>query len=103
MQSEIKRKKRKTNSQREIELQQKKVGLVIPAAPFRRVVNEITKSDNITESKDIRYQQVAISALQTAAESFLVEMFQDANSVAAYSGRETLHSRDITLAIMLNK
>lgn len=101
MQSEIKRKKRKSNFQREINLQQKGVGLIIPAAPFRRVVDEITMES--TESTDIRYQQVAVSALHTAAESFLVELFQDANTIATYGGRETLHSRDITLAMMLKK
>jgi len=92
-----KKTKRRDNSQREIKLQQKSVKEIIPSAPFRRVVNEFT------ESVDIRYQQEAIDALQVATESYLVEMFQNANALAAYTGRETLHKEDITLALRLNK
>ncbi len=90
-------KKRRGNPQREITAQQKKVNLVIPSAPFRRVVDELTQTDNI------RYQQEAIVALQTAAEAYLVETFQDANALAVYNGRETLHNEDINLALRLKK
>jgi histone H3 len=96
-QKPIIKRKRRENWQREITMQQKKVDAVIPSAPFRRVVNEFT------ESVDIRYQQEAIDALQVAAESYLVEMFQNANAVAEYTGRETLHREDITLALNLKK
>tara|TARA_B110000093_G_C12922409_1_gene389761 strand:+ start:87 stop:383 length:297 start_codon:yes stop_codon:yes gene_type:complete len=89
--------KKRDNTQREISLQQKRVDATIPSAPFRRVVNEFT------ESVDIRYQQEAVNALQVAAESYLVEMFQNANAVAVYCGRETLHREDITLALRLKK
>ena len=58
--------RKRDNSQREITMQQKRVDAIIPAAPFRRVVNEFT------ESVDIRYQQEAVDALQVAPESYLI-------------------------------
>lgn len=92
-----KKKNRKSNPIREIKIQQSKTDFVIPAAPFRRIVNEMT------ESEDIRYQQEAIEALQTASEDFLVKLFQKANKLAIYKGRETLHNVDISLAHDLSK
>jgi histone H3/H4 len=92
-----KRKNKKSNPIREIKIQQSKTGFIIPAAPFRRLVDEMTFPD------DIRYQQEAIEALQTAAESHLIEIFQKANKLAIYKGRETLHSVDISLAHDLYK
>lgn len=89
--------KRKRRSDREIKIQQNSVKLLIPAAPFRRLVDEFTVDT------DIRYQRDAISALQTATEDYLIGMFQDGNVVAGYCGRETLHSGDISLALELNK
>jgi histone H3/H4 len=97
MQSTTKRKKRKGSSEREIAKQQKKVDLIIPAAPFRRLVNELT------DSEDIRYQQEAVKALQTASESYILDLLNDANTLASYAGRETLHGKDITLALRLKK
>ena len=95
--SKPRKSRKRDNSQREITMQQKRVDAIIPSAPFRRVVNEFT------ESVDIRYQQEAVDALQVATESYLIEMFQNANTVAGYSGRETLHREDITLALRLKK
>ena len=101
MQRTSTKKRKKGNSEREIEIQQKKVDLIIPSAPFRRVVDELT--NKITLSNHIRYQQEAVTALQTATESFMVDLFQDANLLALYSGRETLHSGDIKVALRLKK
>lgn len=92
-----KKKNRKSNPIREIKQQQNKTDFIIPAAPFRRLVNDMT------EAEDIRYQQEAIEALQTASEDFLVKLFQKANKLAIYKGRETLHNADISLAHDLSK
>lgn len=88
----LKRKNKKSNPIREIRTQQNKTGLIIPAAPFRRLVNDLT------EQTDIRYQQDAVEALQVSAESYLIDIFQKANKLAIYKGRETLHGTDISLA-----
>jgi len=90
------RKNKKSNPIREIRAQQNKTGLVIPAAPFRRLVDELT--DELTEDTDIRYQQEAVEALQVSAEAYLIDIFKKANKLAIYKGRETLHNVDISLA-----
>ena len=97
MQSTTTKRRRKGIPEREIARQQKKVDLIIPAAPFRRLVC------SLTENEDIRYQQEAVEALQTASESYMIDLLQKANTIAKYVGRETLHEEDINLALRLNK
>lgn len=95
--AQSKKKNKKSNPIREIKQQQNKTDFIIPAAPFRRLVNDLTQSE------DIRYQQEAIEALQTASEAHMIRLFQNANKLAIYKGRETLHSVDISLAHNLSK
>jgi len=95
--AQSKKKNKKSNPIREIKKQQNNTDFIIPAAPFRRLVNELT------ESEDIRYQQEAMNALQTASEAHMIRLFQNANKLAIYKGRETLHSVDISLAHNLSK
>ena len=92
-----KRKNKKSNPIREIKLQQKRTDLLIPAAPFRRLVNEMTNDP------DIRYQQEAVKALQTVSEAYLIDLFNVSNKIANYKGRETLHRSDISLAYNISK
>lgn len=91
---------RHSNPIREIKQQQNKTNLILPAAPFRRIVNEITCDQN---EEEFRFQRAAVDAIQTAAESMLIRMFQDSNRVAVSNGRETLKMEDIKLIGLLNK
>jgi len=93
-------KMRHSNPIREIKQQQNKTNLILPAAPFRRIVNEITCDQN---EEEFRFQRAAVDAIQTAAESMLIRMFQDSNRVAVSNGRETLKMEDIKLIGLLNK
>lgn len=79
---------------REIRRYQKSTELLIKKIPFRRVVREIT---GVFDS-NIRFQISAVDALQHAAESYLVELFMDANLCAIHSKRVTVIPKDLKLA-----
>ena len=78
---------------REIRRYQKSTQLLIRKLPFQRLVREVTQ--NI--QSDLRFQSTAILALQEAAESFLVRMFEDVNICAIHGGRVTIQPKDILL------
>ena len=46
----------------------------------------------------MRIQEIAIEALQEAAETYLVRLFDDANLCALHARRITLMAKDIQLA-----
>lgn len=50
---------------------------------------------------DIRFQDKALDGLQTASESFLVEMLNEANKICSASGRMTLQGNDLRLAVSI--
>ena len=54
--------------------------------PFQRLVKEIA----IEMKPDVRFQSTAILALQEAAEAYLVELFDDTNTVAMHEGLQYL-------------
>jgi len=47
---------------------------------------------------DLRCQSTAILALQEAAESYLISLFEDANLCAIHAKRVTIMPKDIELA-----
>lgn len=57
---------------RDIRRYQKCVDLLIPKAPFNRVVREIS----VDRRADLRWQASALLALQESAEAFLVRIFE---------------------------
>ena len=61
--------------------------------PFQRVVREIAQ----TIKSDLRFQSLAILALQEAAEDYLVRMFEQVNLCAIHGGRVTIMVKDIRL------
>ncbi|XP_063770332.1 uncharacterized protein LOC134900736 [Pseudophryne corroboree] len=65
-------------------------------APFMRLVREICME--YSKDKPLSWQSKAIMALQEAAESYLVHLFQDACLWAFHAKRTTLHVGDIQLA-----
>jgi histone H3 len=79
---------------REIRKYQKSTELLIRKAPFQRLVKEIA-----TDFKsDMRWQSLAILALQESAEAFLIGLFEDTNLCAIHAKRVTIMQKDMQLA-----
>jgi histone H3 len=79
---------------REIRKYQKSTDLLIRKLPFQRLVREIAQ----TMKDDVRFQSAAVLALQEAAESFMVQMFEDSNLCAIHAKRVTIQPKDLQLA-----
>ncbi|KAG6898297.1 histone H3 [Termitomyces sp. T32_za158] len=79
---------------REIRRYQKSTELLIPKLAFQRLVREVAQDfrDNL------RFQTSAVSALQEAAEAYLVDLFKDINLAAIHARRVTIMPRDVALA-----
>ena len=91
---------RKSRALEEIRKYQQSSKLLIRRLPFARLVREtalpfIDKSRKKYASK---WQVKALEALQEAAESYLVHLFEDANLCAIHAKRVTLMVKDIQLA-----
>ena len=90
---------------------QKSTNLLIPKLPFSRVVREICQEVRISWNEsnlfhenvpqichsDMRFQTVALAALQEAAEAYLVTLFEDANMCAIHGKRVTIMQKDLLL------
>eukprot|EP00088_Acartia_fossae_P052833 TRINITY_DN59870_c0_g1_i1.p1 TRINITY_DN59870_c0_g1~~TRINITY_DN59870_c0_g1_i1.p1 ORF type:complete len:155 (-),score=30.28 TRINITY_DN59870_c0_g1_i1:266-682(-) len=79
---------------REIRKYQKSTDLLIRKLPFQRLVREIAQE----YKPDLRFQSSAISALQEAAEAYLVALFEDTNLAAIHAKRVTIQVKDMVLA-----
>ena len=79
---------------REIRKFQKSTELLIRKLPFQRVVRDIASE----YKSDLRFQATAVLALQEAAESYLVGLFEDTNLCAIHAKRVTIMPKDIQLA-----
>jgi len=73
-----------------IQIEQRRTEPVIGPAMFRRLAAEF--------SRETVYTRRALEALQQAAETYLVDMFERANLVAIHAGREVVAPCDIQLA-----
>lgn len=85
---------------REIRALQKTTNNLIPKAPFHRLVREITQSVSNEEGggrHEIRYQTMALEALQEATETYLIRLFEDSYLCALHARRVTLFTKDIEL------
>ncbi|WOL20005.1 histone H3, expressed [Canna indica] len=78
---------------REIRKYQKSTELLIRKLPFQRLVREIAQDFKT----DLRFQSSAVSALQEAAESYLVGFFEDTNLFAIHAKRVTIMPKGIQL------
>ena len=79
---------------REIKRYQKSTALLLPRAPFQRLVRSVCGNiDN-----DLRFQAQALVALQEAAEAYLVGIFEDANLCCLHAKRVTVNKKDMELA-----
>ena len=56
-----------------------------------------------TPSVQVRFQLRAITALQEAAENFIVGLFEDVNLLAVHAKRVTVMPRDIRLALRIRR
>ncbi len=79
---------------REIRHYQKTVDLLMPHAPFYRLVREI-----LTKIQpDMKLGIYAVHALQEASESYLVQLMEHAYLCSIHAGRITLLPKDLQLA-----
>ena len=81
---------------KEIKEQQKKYNLIIPKAPFARVVREICM-DVCQRGAEHLWQVNAVEALQEASEAYLVRLFEDSNLCAIHAKRVTIKPKDMYL------
>ncbi len=79
---------------REIRKYQKSTELLIRKLPFQRLVKELAQE----YKTDLRFQSSAVLALQEAAESYLVGLFEDTNLCAIHAKRVTIMPKDMQLA-----
>lgn len=68
--------------------------LQVPRLPFQHLVREIAQEFKA----DVRFQSVAIGALQVAAEAYLEGIYEEATVVAGAANRTTVRPRDMRLA-----
>ena len=79
---------------KEIKKYQPSTELLIRRLPFQRVVREVAQ--NIRS--DLRFQSVAIMALQEAGETFLVGLFEQVNLCTIHARRVAVMPKDVQLA-----
>jgi len=79
---------------REIKRYQKSTNLLLPRAPFQRLVRGICANYD----SDLRFQAQGLVALQEAAEAYLVGIFEDSNLCAIHANRVTIQKKDMLLA-----
>lgn len=68
--------------------------LLLRKPPFQRLVRAVARAARA----DLRFQSVAVLALQGAAEAYLADLFAEANACATHAKRVTLMPRDLQLA-----
>merc|ERR1712110_607033 len=70
--------------------------LLIPKLPFSRLIKEL--ANERSSSGGLRFQSSALMALQEAAESYIVQLFEDTNLCAIHAKRVTVMPKDMNLA-----
>ena len=86
---------------KEIRRYQKSTDLLIRKLPFQRLVWEIAADSEVVPPhmvRKIKFQSLAINALQESAEAYLVGLFEDTNLCAIHAKRVTIMPKDIQLA-----
>lgn len=81
---------------REIRTLRKTVNLLIPKAPFARLVKEIIMELS-PEQQILRIQLSALEALQEATEAYIVQFFEDSVLLSMHAKRVTLMRQDMIL------
>jgi histone H3 len=95
------RKKRRTRpgigALRQIRKLQKGVELMIPKAPFRRLVRDIV--GDAAQDTDMRIGKDAFAAMQEAAEIFIEELFKKSNDIAMANRRKGPMPNDMRIVL----
>lgn len=86
---------------REIRKIQKGTGLLIPKAPFERVVRELGNEQK--PGVDIRWSKDALEAIQMMAEDMLIHRFATAQIAAIHANRITVTPKDMWLAARVDR
>ncbi|KAL3230980.1 histone H3-like centromeric protein CSE4 [Nakaseomyces bracarensis] len=81
----------------EIEKYQRSTALLIQKIPFAKLVKEVTEEFS-DASQDLRWQSMAILALQEASEAYLVGLLEHTNLLALHAKRITIMKKDMQLA-----
>lgn len=87
---------RTTRALKEIRYLRKTVKLIIPKAPFARLVRYII-IDLFPNSDVDRIQASALEALQEAVEAYIVQFFEDCTLLSQHAKRVTLQIQDVIL------
>ena len=82
---------------REIRKYQRSTELLIGKLAFQRLVREIAQEF----APGLRFQPSTLLALQEAAESYIVGVFDDVNLCATHACRVTIMPRDLQLALRI--
>jgi histone H3 len=91
---------------KEIRKYQKSTDLLVPRAPFMRLIREVARQQLDREFgggaggslSDVKFKASALEALQEAAEAHLIGLFEDAQMCAIHGRRVTIMPKDIQLA-----
>ena len=92
---------------REIRRYQQSTECLIKRTPFHKLIREISQEYRVCPdgpgipSVQVHFQSTAIAALQEAAESFIVGLFEDVNLLAVHAKRVTVMPRVIRLALRI--
>ncbi|KAI0011993.1 histone H3-like centromeric protein cse-4 [Xylariaceae sp. FL0662B] len=79
---------------KEIRQYQKTTELLFPKLSFQRIIREVIKTQ---VGRPYRMEKAAIEAVQEAAESFLVTLFESSNLCTIHAKRHTLQVQDMRL------
>ena len=96
----IRRSKQGVVATREIKKYQKSTDLLIRKLPFSKLVRDLVQHYN---KSDVRFQGLAIQALQEAAENYLISLFVDTQLCAEHGKRVTIMQPDMVLATRIGK
>ena len=90
-----------TAALKEIRRYQKSTELLIWKLPFQRLVLEIAGDHKVITSPlcgKVKFQSLAIKALQETSEAYIVGLFEDTKLCAIHAKRVTIMPKDIQLA-----
>lgn len=85
--------------EQEIVFLQNSTDLLIPRAPFHRLIREILQDTNI----EMQIAGKAVNALQESSEMFITQLFEDAKILAISRKRVTVEPRDLKLVQYLQR
>lgn len=80
---------------REIKHYQRNTDLLIPKAPFKRLINHIMHD---AVGLPFRISESATAAIHEATEMFIIEMFKDMHTIARNAERVTVNAEDCKTA-----